>query len=108
MGPVCLCNCWAEHRRSVSESVDAENESTRAILAEHVRVGDWDLSRPRNGRGIGTYLTQLGSDTVFVKWDVDGGILRRLSDLGVAPPVVASGDYNGRPFAIQRWLQVRH
>src|SRR5262249_21100601 len=45
-----------------------------------------------------------GNRTVFVKFDVPIASLQRLSELAVAPRVLASGTYQGTSYVIQEFL----
>jgi aminoglycoside phosphotransferase (APT) family kinase protein len=41
---------------------------------------------------------------LFLKFDVAVDVLRRLADLGVAPPVLDSGEHRGHSFAVQPFV----
>ncbi|MFN2484167.1 MAG: phosphotransferase family protein [Candidatus Limnocylindria bacterium] len=49
-----------------------------------------------------------GRRKVFVKVDARVEVLRRLGELGVAPPVIAVGALAGRTLVIQEWVSGRH
>ncbi len=91
-------------------SVHRESEValTHAILREHFGPGAWKLAPAKQGRGAGAYVARSERHSVFVKWDVDGLALRRLSDLGIVPTVVAVARHGDRPYIIQRYVEGTH
>jgi aminoglycoside phosphotransferase (APT) family kinase protein len=74
------------------------------ILAQAFAANSWTIEKPRDGRQKECYIASNGNCTVFVKLDVPITSLRRLSELGVAPRVLASGTYQGTSYVIQEFL----
>jgi thiamine kinase-like enzyme len=74
------------------------------VLAHAFATSSWTLKKPRDGRQKECYVASDGNRTVFVKFDVPVTSLRRLSELAVAPRVLASGTYQGTSYVIQEFL----
>jgi thiamine kinase-like enzyme len=74
------------------------------VLAQAFATDGWTIEKPRDGRQKECYIASDGNRTVFVKFDVPTTSLRRLSELDVAPRVLASGTYQGTSYVIQEFL----
>jgi len=74
------------------------------VLAEAFATSSWSIERPQDGRQKECYVASDGHRTVFVKFDVPITSLRRLSELALAPRVLASGTYQGSSYVIQEFL----
>ncbi|HLX40169.1 MAG TPA: phosphotransferase [Ktedonobacteraceae bacterium] len=67
-------------------------------------LSNWTISKPENGQQKECYIAQNGGFKVFIKFDVPVVPLRRLSEIEVAPRVLASGILNHRTFIIQEYI----
>ncbi|MGH2397215.1 MAG: phosphotransferase [bacterium] len=74
------------------------------ILEEKLKMQGWTIEKPRKGRSKESYVADCGDVRVFVKFDVSDHLLKRLAELRVAPPLLASGHHGGRPFVIQQFV----
>ncbi len=74
------------------------------ILEEKLRLRGWTIEKPLDGRSSESYVAHRGDVRVFVKFDVSDHLLKRLADLGVAPPLLYGGCHEGRSFVIQRFV----
>lgn len=57
--------------------------------------------------GISYVATSDGLE-LFIKLDADAEVVQRVAELGIAPPVVASGTYQGQTYVIQEYIQGTH
>jgi hypothetical protein len=77
-------------------------ELTESYVRAVLDGSGWQVSEVRGTMGV-TRLAERGDEAVAVKLlETPLEILQRLSELGVAPPVVASGTYEGRRYMVQR------
>jgi hypothetical protein len=74
------------------------------VLAQAFGTENWTIGKPRDGRQKECYIASDGNRTVFVKFAVPVMSLQRLSEIGVAPRVLASGTYQGTSYVIQAFL----
>src|SRR5579863_5938495 len=74
------------------------------VLAWAFGTTSWTIEKPQDGRQKECYIASDGSRSVFVKFDVPVTSLLRLSELGVAPRVLAVGTYQGTSYVIQEFL----
>jgi thiamine kinase-like enzyme len=74
------------------------------VLAQAFTTSSWAIEKPRDGHQKECYIASDGNRTVFVKFDVPITSLQRLSELAVAPRVLASGIYQGTSYVIQEVL----
>lgn len=84
------------------------NTQEVAALTERELGGTGWTVRRAGGGSKHSYLVNRGRTTIFVKLDVEAEPLRRLAELGVAPPLIASGRFSGRPFVLQEYVDGRH
>jgi aminoglycoside phosphotransferase (APT) family kinase protein len=81
-------------------------EETVARLVQAALGGDaWQVGRPEQGWSDRSYVAAAGGRQVFVKFGPPGAILRRVAELGVAPPVLAVGEHDGTPYVIQEYVE---
>ncbi|MEO5704225.1 MAG: aminoglycoside phosphotransferase family protein [Candidatus Limnocylindrales bacterium] len=66
------------------------------------------MSRAAEGWTRRALLADDGRRRLFLKFDVAVDVLRRLAAIGVAPPVLHGGQYRGRSFAIQPFIEGGH
>lgn len=77
-------------------------ELTESYVRTVLGGADWQISDVRGSMGT-TRLAERGAEQVAVKLvDTPLEILDRLAELGVTPPVLASGDHGGRRYVVQR------
>lgn len=74
------------------------------ILARHFANEQWRITTPPAGVQGEAYIAHSEAHRLFVKLDVDPRPLRRLAELGVAPPLLHSDALNGRTYAIQQFV----
>lgn len=80
----------------------------QGILAEIFPGQAWQLRRPTEGFAGTSYIASGAGRELFIKLDADVELVHRVSDLGVAPPFVAGGTYQGRTYVIQEYLPGTH
>lgn len=74
---------------------------TEAYVRDVLDGAGWQVSEPRGSMNT-TRLAHRGDAAVAVKLvDTPLGILSRLAELGVTPPVLASGEHEGRRYIVQ-------
>lgn len=79
----------------------------KQLLATHFHTGNWTITRPEDGQQKECYIAQSDAINVFIKRDVAHRTLaplRRLSEIGVAPPVLASGIFHDKTYVIQQYI----
>src|SRR5215469_7929734 len=74
------------------------------VLAQAFGSQRWTVEKPQDGNQKECYIASGDTRKVFIKFDVPILSLQRLSDLGVAPRVLASGIYEGISYVIQEFL----
>ncbi len=67
--------------------------------------GDWTAVPTQLGAMGSSFLATNGERRLFVKWPADTRVIPRLAQIGVVPPLVASGEWQGTPFLIQEWIE---
>lgn len=78
------------------------------ILAQHFPDQRWRVTRPAAGLQKEAYVAQSARHKVFVKFDTDTPAWQRVAELGVAPPLLHRGRYEGRPYIIQQFVEGTH
>ena len=76
----------------------------RSILQRHFDVADWTITKPEDGQQKACFVAQYATTKVFIKLDVPVAALHRLGEIGVAPPVIASGDVEGVSYVVQEYI----
>ncbi len=79
-------------------------EKIRSILQSTFDRPDWTIRKPEHGQQKECYIAQNGDLKVFLKFDVPVAPLLRLSEIEVAPRVLASGVFDDKPYAIQEYI----
>jgi hypothetical protein len=82
--------------------------NVRELLLQVFGPGDWTIEKPQHGRQKECYVGSNRDRKVFIKFDLPIRSLQRLSDIGLAPRVLASGRYEGSPYVIQEFLDGSH
>ena len=70
-------------------------------VGERLGGGLWRAVRAARGSSGRSFLVSNATRRLFVKLEVRVDLLHRLGEIGVAPPVVASGELAGRAFVVQ-------
>ncbi len=78
------------------------------ILATHYGNRVWDISPTKEGKSAESYRVIGQSDKLFIKLDVDGVGLDRLSHIEVAPRLLYHGEQQGRRYIIQQYVEGTH
>jgi thiamine kinase-like enzyme len=78
------------------------------ILARHFPGREWLLRKPDAGLASISYVATSEDLELFVKLDADAEVVQRVAELGIAPPVVASGTHQGQTYVIQYYIQGTH
>jgi hypothetical protein len=76
----------------------------RTVLAESWPEETWTLARPEQGWRKESWIACSAQRTVFVAFDVHAAPLVRLSELGVAPPVLRHGRSADQEWVVQQWI----
>ena len=79
-------------------------DKMRHILLQHFPKTDWNISQPKDGQHRTSYLAQSEELYVFIKFDTPIDALQRLSEIGVAPRILASGLDDGMPYIVQEYI----
>lgn len=74
-------------------------------LLESALGGGWTVTRPRDGWAETAFVAEHGDRRAFVKVDVQIPILHRLAALGIVPPILAAGEYDGLSYVIQEFIE---
>lgn len=74
------------------------------LLKDALGYDRWEIQKPTDGMQKECYIARNTAQSVFLKFDVAAGALRRLGALGVAPKVLAHGTSGGRTFVIQEYM----
>jgi aminoglycoside phosphotransferase (APT) family kinase protein len=82
--------------------------NVRELLLQVFDSGDWTIEKPQHGRQKECYIASNRDRKVFIKFDLPIKSLQRLSDIGLAPRILASGNYKGIPYVIQEFLDGTH
>lgn len=75
-----------------------------AILSTHFGEQGWEISKPKDGSQKESFIAQGQGRDLFIKFDVDPQPVKRLGEIGIAPPWLGSGTHNGRRFSIQQYI----
>jgi hypothetical protein len=81
-----------------------KTEKVRHILQKHFQRADWNISQPKDGQYRTSYIAQSKEQQLFIKFDVPIDALQRLSEIEVAPLVLASGVHEGTSYAAQEYI----
>ena len=83
-------------------------DKVRLILQQHFPQTKWNISLPDDGQHKASYIAQSDELQVFIKFDVPIEAIQRLSEIQVAPPLVASGLYEGSSYVVQEYITGRY
>ncbi len=83
-------------------------ENARHILQKHFPQTEWNISQPKDGQLRTSYTAQSEEQRVFIKFNVPIDALHRLSEIEVAPRVLASGIYDDTPYVVQEYITGRY
>lgn len=78
------------------------------VLNNHFSPTDWKVYKTKKGKSKESFIAESNDRKVFIKLDVSTMALDILSNLGIAPKVLASGEYSGRSYIIQEFIQGVH
>jgi aminoglycoside phosphotransferase (APT) family kinase protein len=78
--------------------------NVRTILQKHFNRTDWLITTPEDGQQKGCFVAKHGTEQVFIKLDVPVAALQRLSEIEVAPRVIASGTLDGTSYVVQEYI----
>ena len=73
------------------------------LLREHVG-GEWTVVPTQSGAMGSSYFATSGDRRLFLKIPADLRAVPRLAEIGIAPPIVAAGEWLGQPFLLQEWI----
>ncbi len=79
-------------------------QKIRYILQSTFDRPNWTISKPEHGQQKECYIAQNSDIKVFLKFDVPVAPLLRLSEIEVAPRVLASGVLDNRTYVIQEYI----
>ena len=75
-------------------------------LVQHALGGqEWAVRRTEQGWSDTSYVALQGGRRVFVKFGTPADLLHRVAELGVAPAVLAAGEYQGTSYVIQEFIE---
>ncbi len=83
-------------------------EATVQTLVGHaLGVDDWIIFRPEHGWSDASYVAERRGYRVFVKLGASSDVLQRVAEIGVAPAVLAAGEYQDLSYVIQEFVEGR-
>jgi hypothetical protein len=74
------------------------------LVERHAGGSGWTVTRLRNSGTGSAFVALAPGRRLFLKWPNDIRPLPRLAELGVVPPLVATGHVEGSPFLLQYWV----
>ncbi len=74
------------------------------VLDQFLPGRQWAVRRPQHGWRKPCFIADSDDCQYFVKFDVPVPLLKRLGEIGVAPRVLFSGEWDGLPFVIQEFI----
>lgn len=77
------------------------------ILARHFPEQQWRITPPASGLQKEVYVAQNEQHKLIIKFDSDTPAWQRLAEIGVTPPLLGRGRYEGRPYIIQQFVEGR-
>lgn len=78
-------------------------EALAQLVQHHAGGPGWTVTRMQNSGTHSAFVARTPGRQLFLKCPTDIRPLRRLAELGVVPPIVATGHLNGLPFLLQHW-----
>ena len=78
-------------------------EALVQLVERHAGGSGWTVTRIRNSGTGSAFVALAPGRRLFLKWPTDIRPLPRLAELGVVPPIVATGRVEGSPFLLQHW-----
>jgi thiamine kinase-like enzyme len=79
-------------------------DKARKILLDTFGSDQWTIEKPKDGMQKECYIAHGADGSLFIKFDAPSLSLQRLGEIGVTPPVLASGSYNGQAYIIQEYV----
>ncbi len=80
-------------------------EEIGGVLGIQFGIHGWHVEKPKEGWSEKSFIATCDDQRVFVKFDISVPVLERLALLGVAPEVLARGEYRGHPFIVQKFIR---
>jgi thiamine kinase-like enzyme len=78
------------------------------ILQSTFSLTDWIVLKPERGLRKECFVCRNNEVSVFVKFDVPVAELRRLSEIGVCPNIIATGVFEGASYVVQEFIAGAH
>ena len=75
------------------------------ILAQHFPDQRWRIATASAGVQKDVYIAENDRCKLVVKFDADTPALHRLAEIGVTPPLLGMGTYEGRSYFIQTFVE---
>lgn len=76
-----------------------------SILARHFPDQRWRLATPSAGVQKDVYVAENDRCKLVIKFDANTRALHRLAEIGVTPPLLGMGAYEGRSYFIQTFVE---
>lgn len=80
-------------------------QDVERLVSERLASPGWTVAKPKDGWSETSFVAERNRRRVFVKFYVSIPILARLAKLQIAPPLIHTGRYRGRPFVIQQFIE---
>lgn len=83
-------------------------DKVEKILIDLFGVGEWSVKRTAHRSRKECFVATSGQKRVFIKFDTDVCALERLTEIGVAPTLLAHGESEGVNHIVQQFIDGEH
>ncbi|MDQ3539999.1 MAG: aminoglycoside phosphotransferase family protein [Chloroflexota bacterium] len=87
---------------------NARPDRIPSLLADIALAGNWTIARSSEGSSERTFVARQQDRAVFVKLGDRNPARERLAELGITPPLLATGEHDGAPFSVYEFVPGRH
>ncbi len=94
-----------QEHNSLQQLGPLTTEEIRSILGAQFGIHGWHVEKSKEGWSEKSFIATCDDRRVFVKFDMSVPVLERLAQLGVAPELLATGEYRGHPFVVQKFIE---
>lgn len=83
-------------------------DAVRTLIQNTLGGDGWTVRRPEQGWSRTSFIAEHKARRVFVKFEAPTVVLRRLAAIGVAPAILADGEFQGVPYVVQEYVEGSH